>query len=105
MTKLHLKLFHKLAGKKFALAEIQTAVLSNQTDDLTSDKLDPSATWPRKGCVTRLRGATEGNAVGFLNSRHSLGFKFREFDPKIQFFNRIKLMVNCQINYDAVNAC
>ena len=30
----------------------------------------------------RLSDATEGRHVGLLNSWHSLGFKFREFDPK-----------------------
>ena len=30
-----------------------------------------------------LRDVTEGRRVGRLNSRCSLGFKFRELDPKI----------------------
>ena len=59
-------------NKVCTLAEIQTAVLSNQTEDLSED-LDRLATWPRskKGCMTRLRDATKDNVL--LNSRHSLG--------------------------------
>ena len=49
---------------------------------LKKKELDRLSTWPRKGCVTRLHDATNANAVGLLNSWRSLGFKFREFDPK-----------------------
>ena len=59
-------MINRINIKKFALSEFRTGVLSNPTEDLTIDELDHSATWLRKGFVTRFRDATEGNTVGLL---------------------------------------
>ena len=40
--------------------------------------------------MMRFRDATEDNAVAFLNSQCTLGFKFRESDPIILCFDGIK---------------
>ena len=70
--------------KVCALAEIQTRVLSNQTEDLSKWQLRPLGYLAET--EERLRDVTEDNAIVLLHSQHSLGSNSGNLTKKNEFW-------------------